>query len=253
MPEGTAVASSLKTKYDFPVPGSRKAPKFKGHYSQLDDFFEQFETLATSCNLTDEDKFKFLPKYVSSNIRETIEGMKEFKEKKDWNGLVSIFKELYNYDKVAKKFREKDLSQFVKEYKEKSMKNLEKFNKYQRKFTRIAGWLLSKKKITEEESRKYFWKGLPKSTRSKLESRMLQVDQNLDRSTPYSMEKIIAAAKHVFDTSKFYDDDSSESDSDSDSSDGSDSESGSEDEDEDEDEEDKKISRKAKASKKNSK
>ncbi|KIJ42595.1 hypothetical protein M422DRAFT_171078 [Sphaerobolus stellatus SS14] len=112
-------------------------------------------------------------------------------------------------------------------YKEKSIKNLEKFNKHQRKFTFIAGWLLSKKKITEVEYKKYFWKGLLKSTRSKLESRVLQVDQNSDCSTPYSMEKIIVTAKHVFDTSKFYDDNSSESNSDSESSDGSDSESGS--------------------------
>ncbi|KIJ31639.1 hypothetical protein M422DRAFT_53307 [Sphaerobolus stellatus SS14] len=222
--------STQKTKYDFPAPGSRKAPKFKGHYSQLDDFFEQFETLATSCNLTSGDRFKFIPKYVSSNIRETIEGIQEFKDKKDWDGFVDTFKELYNYGKVNKKFREKDLSQFVKEYKEKSIKNLEKFNKYQRKFTHIAGWTsqIYKKQV-----------GIKDASR----------DKNLDRSTPYKMKEIIAAAKHVFDTSKFYDDDSS----DSDSSDGSDSESGSEDEDEDEDEEDKKIFRKAKASKKNSK
>ncbi|KIJ34845.1 hypothetical protein M422DRAFT_263027 [Sphaerobolus stellatus SS14] len=83
-----------KTKYDFPAPGSRKVPKFKGHYSQLDDFFENFEIWATSCNLTNEDKFKFLPKYVSSNIYETIEGMQEFKQRKDWDDFVNVFKEL---------------------------------------------------------------------------------------------------------------------------------------------------------------
>jgi hypothetical protein len=48
-----------------PGPGSSKAPSFNGETSELLEFLELFEDLASSCGLTDADKCKMVVRYVN--------------------------------------------------------------------------------------------------------------------------------------------------------------------------------------------
>jgi hypothetical protein len=61
----------------------------------------------------------------------------------------------------------------VKECKEKKMKNLSAWREYGRKFITVGGWLLKKKKITDEEYVTYYWNGIPKALQVKLENCLL--------------------------------------------------------------------------------
>jgi hypothetical protein len=98
--------------------------------------------------------------------------------------------------------RENDLQKFTVKFKESHIRDLYDFHS-QRKFTHIGGWLRQKSKITEEGYLRYFWHGIPKTTPKKLEERMLQANPTLDRSPLQTIE----AAEHIFDISRFYDDD----------------------------------------------
>ena len=204
---------STRTKLDFPTPRSRNAPKtFTGRYDEVGSFIKEFEVLADAYNLSNDDRFELVTRYVKRSIREIIEGLEEY-HKKDWKKFADNLRKLFDHDRTEKRFKEKDLQKFISKTRNGRITRLYDFHKYQRKFTRIGGWLHQKNKISDVEYRKYFWKGLPKSTRRKLEERMLQEDPKLSRSTPFLIDTIISAAEHVYDVSRFYDDDSDSSDS----------------------------------------
>ena len=221
--------STTRTRFDFPTPRSRNAPKqFRGRFDEVGPFLEEFNRLAVAYNLSNDDKFKLITHYVSRSVRETIEGLSSYASK-DWDAFDKALKNLYNYIKTDRKYRTKDLSKFARKSRETKIKDLYSFNKYRRRITRIGGWLLQREKISPSEYDKYFWKGLPPSTRNKLEHRILQMKPNWDLSIPYTAEDMTAAAEHVFSVTRFYDQDSSDgSDDDSSSESGSDSGSESE-------------------------
>ena len=210
-----ATTLSPRNKYDFPTPRSRNAPKtFSGRYDEVDLFLKEFEALATAYNLTNDEAFEYVTRYVKRPVREIIEGLQEYAAK-DWPRFADTLRKLFNHDKLAKRFKEKDLLKFVAKNQKKSIRNMDKYKSYQKKFIRIGGWLLQRNKITKPEYCKYYWLGIPPSARKKLEERMLLVEPALSRATPYSVEKVDAAAAHIYDTSRFYDEDSDFDDSDS--------------------------------------
>jgi hypothetical protein len=223
--------SSGRTKLDFPTPRSRNAPKtFTGRYDEIDPFLKEFEALSSAYNLSNDDRFDLITRYVKRPVREIIEGLEEY-AKKDWSSFADTLRKLFDHVKTEKRFKEKDLLKFISKTRNGHIRSLYDFHKYQRKFARIGGWLRQKGKVTDGEYRKYFWKGIPRITKKKLEERMLQEDPKLSRSTPFPTAKIIAAADHVFDISRFYDEDSDDSsdtsgdESDSESSDDDDNSS----------------------------
>ena len=204
---------STRSKLEFPTPRSRNAPKtFTGRYDEVGSFIKEFEALADAYNLSNDDRFEFVTRYVKRSIREIIEGLEEY-HKKDWTKFANSLRKLFDHDRTERRFKEKDLQKFISKTRHGRINRLYDFHKYQRRFTRIGGWLHQKGKISDVEYRKYFWKGLPKSTRRKLEERMLQENPKLSRSTPFLIDVIVSAAEHVYDVARFYDDDTDSSDS----------------------------------------
>jgi hypothetical protein len=231
-----AMNPNTRSKLDFPTPRSRQAPKtFSGRYDEVDSFLQEFDALSSAYGLTNDEKFQKITLYVTRSIREVIEGLQEYTDR-NWTQFSDTLRRLYDHVKTDRRFKEKDLRNLVSDSKKKRIHSLYDFNRYQRKFTRIGGWLLQKNKILDDEYNKYFWQGIHHSTRRSIESRMLQVNPNLNRGTPYPITIIVAAAQHVFDVSVFYEDtddsDSSSEDSEYDSN--SDEESSDTDSDSDE-------------------
>jgi hypothetical protein len=61
--------SAIRGISAMPGPGSSKAPSFSGETSELLEFLEVFEDLATSCGLTDADKCKMLVRYINLEMK----------------------------------------------------------------------------------------------------------------------------------------------------------------------------------------
>ncbi|KIK34346.1 hypothetical protein CY34DRAFT_26874 [Suillus luteus UH-Slu-Lm8-n1] len=139
-----------------PGPGSSKAPSFSGETSELLEFLELFEDLASSCGLTDGDKCKMVVRYVNLETKRfwvTLTGY----ESKDYG----IFKTniIGQYPGAAKgaRYTIRDLERIIPTETE--------LVQYYRQFRPIAVWLVANSKISERERDRYFWQGLPQSVR----------------------------------------------------------------------------------------
>ena len=174
-----------------------------------------------------------------------MEGLEEYTFK-DWNKFANIVHRLFNHVRTEKCFKEKDLANLVSKSQKKTIKTLYEFHKYQRKFICIGGWLLQKNKISDSKYWKYFWKGIPHSAQRKLKDRMLQLSPRLSCAVPFQVDKITAAADHILDISRFYDNDSSESEASEFDDQDSSSTSSEEDSDDDEESEEEEKAKKSK-------
>jgi len=83
------------------------------------------------------------------------------------------------------------------------LKNLSAWREYGRKFITIGGWLLKKKKITDEEYATYYWNGIPRALRSKLENRLLATDPTRSLANPFAVDQINSAAEALLQRDRF--------------------------------------------------
>src|SRR5215469_5269784 len=205
-----ATTQGSRSRADFPPPRSRNSPKtFRGKYDEIDSFLKEYDTLARFYNLSTEERFDLLPHYVGSKVKQTLQGLLEFQDKR-WDDLVTVLKKLYNHDRVEKAYKLHHLTLFTEGSSSGNISNLIGFRTYQRRFMRIAGWLCSKKQITDSEYCRYFWKGLPKKTRDLLRNCIEIVKPNIDASKLYDMEDMVKATEHIFDMSRFDDENSAD-------------------------------------------
>jgi hypothetical protein len=198
-PEGTITS--------LPVRKGKGAPDiFKGDFRDIEPFLDHLEALIAEKNIVkDEYKCRGLVRYCSREVRETLEGLKSFTDK-DYNAFKRDFIYHYDKDRERQRYKIKDLHALVKKWSGKKISNLETFKKYHLKYLKIGGWLLKHKKILDQEHRKWFWGGLHKKFRKKVEGQMRLIDPNLNIRDPFPIEGIVTAAKRVYDRERFDDD-----------------------------------------------
>lgn len=205
------------TAIDLPHPRSRESPRFSGKPRDLCDFLFDFQLLIERHHLTEEECFFHIIRYVVSPVRDTITGMVEYQgtatTPRSWKTFLKAFQDLYDFAKTERKYTIKDLTRFIdKTRHSRKFTSLSDYNRYMRRFLRIAGWLAARKKVDLEINHRNFWLGLPKATQKKLEDRILQKNPTIDRTVPYSFATITEAAEHIFDDTVFYDAYASDSD-----------------------------------------
>ena len=98
-----------------PVSGSKVAPKkFKGKHSEVESFVYFFERLCVKHRITtDSEKIEVFVHYCSRTVKETLEGLKSFKDK-NWTAFMDDFKQYYEAERDKKRFRTADLLRYVK-------------------------------------------------------------------------------------------------------------------------------------------
>jgi hypothetical protein len=254
------------TVTSLPVRKGKGVPDtFKGDYRDIDMFLDHFEALCAERNVTgDADKCKGLLRYCLRDVREALEALKSYSDKK-YSDLRKDFIYFYDQERESQRYRLKDLQELVRKWKDKRIEDLETFKKYHLKYQRIGGWLLKHKRLGESEHRRWFWAGLHKRFRKKVEAKMTQENPQLDDSEPFAIEAIVKATKKLYNRDRFDDleilmsyangkskgSSSSESDSESDESESDTNASDASDESsESEDERDRKTRRKSTEGKK---
>ncbi|KAG2069208.1 hypothetical protein BDR04DRAFT_1128926 [Suillus decipiens] len=133
-----------------PGPGSNKAPLFNGETSELIEFFELFEDLASSCTLTDEQKCKAIIWYTDTLTKRfwvTLLGYKS----KDY----TIFKQniLAKYPRANQGIHYMiwDLERVVLSMAESDISMEMELLQYYQQFRPIAVWLEANLKISTRE------------------------------------------------------------------------------------------------------
>lgn len=184
-------APRLGSILSMPLKYSRHAPeKFSGSHSKVQGFLEYYELLLDQHNVTsDEHKCELILRYCSSKVKEFIQALSSYMAK-DWIKLKKDMMKYYDADLDVKRYKEQDLIKLVKSCREKRIKNLSAWHRYARKFIPIAGWLKKKGKISNAEYATYYWIGIPRTFRHKLEDRLMARDPTRSLEEPFSIEEI---------------------------------------------------------------
>ena len=223
-------ANSILT---MPLAETKFAPeKFSGRYNKIKPFLIHYELLLEQNNvLSDKDKCELVSRYCSRKVTEFIQALPTYSEKK-WDKLKEDLLKYYDADLDNKKYRTRDLVKMVKECKEKKLKNLSAWREYGRKFITIGGWLLKRNKISEDEYATYYWNGIPKPLRTKVENRLLAKDPVRSLASPFKVDEINGAVEALLQRDRF---DMNFAGSDEEDSDDDEEDSESDDEDEEDD------------------
>ena len=187
-----------------PLPDTKAAPeKFRGRYNKIKSYLTHYELLLEQNNvLGEKDKCELITRYCSRKVTEFIQALPSYSEKK-WEQLKADLLKYYDADLDNKKYRVMDLVKMVKGCKEKKMKNLSAWREYGRKFITVGGWLLKKNKISVEEYATYYWNGIPRALRIKLENRLLARDPTRSLSTPFRVEEINEGVEALLQRDRF--------------------------------------------------
>ena len=236
-----------------PIVGSKGAPKkFRGRYDEVKPFLRHYERLCALKSVTqDRDKVENVTQYCSREVREFMEGLPSYRLG-SWELFSRDVLKYFDAERDARRYRIKDLERYVQRTRRTPKFNsLATWKRYNRGYIRIAGWLVNKNKLDEATNSLYYWKGIPKSFRRKLETILTAHHPYHDLEEPWTREWIQTAAEKLlqrnrFDYERLPSDDESDSDyTDLDMPDSDDSDDSS-----DSDEEDKRKERKHKKKKK---
>ena len=233
-PQGTTranhhVSTPINSVLTMPIPGTKLAPeKFRGDFHKVNEFIQHYERLCAQNNvILDADKCETLLRYCSKREKQTIKNIPSF-GMRSWGRLREDILRLYDADLDTRRYKVKDVRIFSKKQKEKRIRNLSDWKKYCRAFLRIAGSLLNEEKISTKEYSTYFWQGIPKALRSRIENRLLTRNPVRDLSEPFEVEEVDTAASAILQRDRF---DQVLDDSESEKEDSSNDESSSGDED----------------------
>src|SRR3984885_2792241 len=231
------ITNPFNSVLTMPIPGTKLAPeKFRGDFHKVNDFINHYERLCAQNNVVpDTEKCETLLRCCSEREKQTINSIPSFVSR-SWGQVREDILRLYNADLDTRRYKVKDVVLFSKKQKMKKICNLAEWKKYCRAFIRIGGSLLSNDKITRKEYATYFWQGIPRILRSRLENHLLTRNPVRDLSEPFGVEEVDTAASAILQRDRFdqaLDDSDSEEDdssaedssSQSESDDSSDSES----------------------------
>ncbi|KAG2065136.1 hypothetical protein BDR04DRAFT_978488, partial [Suillus decipiens] len=133
-----------------PGPGSNKAPSFNGETSELLEFFEIFEDLASSCSLTDEQKCKIIVRYTDPLTKRfwvTLTGY----ESKDYTVFKKSILAKYPRANRGLQYTIQDLEHVVLNSANSEITTETELHQYYQQFHPIAVWLETNSKISARE------------------------------------------------------------------------------------------------------
>jgi hypothetical protein len=226
----TTMSSNQRTPDMMPPVGSKSAPeKFKGSAEDVKKFLKRFNQLCSAYNVTPTEKCERVLDYCSGKVTRLIEALPSYNTP-NWNQLEIDILSYYDADLKETRFMVCDLHSLTRQWKEKQIKNLTVWKKYQREFVTIAGWLKKKLLITDDQEAAFFWKGMNKSLRRTIENRLMARNPLADVTKVFPITDIINTTKSMFERNRFdhnlaefrselpdWNSDSEDSDSDSDS------------------------------------
>lgn len=178
-------------------------PKFTGSHEEVKRFIRRFKNLCDAYNLTDQaDICERILDYCSNKVVRLVEALPSYTAK-DWTLLEADILRYFDADLRETRYIIRDLTLLTKEWKHRPILNLTEWKKYERKFITVAGWLLTKGKITVDEQNAYFWHGIHKKLKGRIESRLFAKTTNLTVTTAFAMNEIILIVETLLARNKF--------------------------------------------------
>ena len=173
----------------------------KAKHQELGHFLEFYKHLCSRYELTDlKEKCKGLHGYCTPKMAKMIERLPSY-IKGDFKRLID---DLYYFlEGEDESYNLAKVDSFTRKWRKRAVASLENFKRYHRKFLELVGRAIGTGKIDQKEYNRFFWEGIHRSLRKKIEDRLMVIDPNLDVSVPFEMEDVIKAVKAIFNRKRF--------------------------------------------------
>ncbi|KAJ8582375.1 hypothetical protein M405DRAFT_719300, partial [Rhizopogon salebrosus TDB-379] len=130
-----------------PAATSAKAPSFSGEKEDLLDFLEAFEDLADENGLTDEQKCKYIVRYVSTRTKRWWTLLPGY-AKRDFPLFKQTILAQYPGAEKGMHYTIRDLEGFVAKHADSDLSTETELMRYYHDFLPMADWLVTNKKIS---------------------------------------------------------------------------------------------------------
>jgi hypothetical protein len=180
-----------------PGPNSSKAPAFSGEISDLVDYLDHFEYLATLCDLTEAEKCKWLVRYTDLRTKRFWICLSGY-ESRDFDAFKKSILSEYPMAENGLYYTVRDLGRIVSSTTDSDISTEDDLMEYYHEFISVAYWLVRNDKISCRERDRYFWKGLPLSTRCAIDQWLIGRDADYNRDEVPDFEKVLKAGRSMF-------------------------------------------------------
>jgi hypothetical protein len=181
-----------------PIRGERGAPSFdQKHPHDLEQYFEQLETLFARCKIEDDlEKKRFAVSFVESEVADSWKALAEYKDQtKTYADLKDCLFEIYN--QVSLRYILSDLDQLVGERQRLGMRSLKDLTDFHLRFNAIASYLLANQLISAREQSQSYMRVFEESIQARVVMRLQIRLPNHHPALPYPIDEIYQAAKWV--------------------------------------------------------
>ena len=151
--------------YGMPLAGTPGAPSFSHDHMGFARFFEDVKSLADIYKQSPEETIKWALRYASPESESWKILPESTATPADWNNFVKAVAKLYPDLDEDKLYTKTQLHQLVESTQLAKTLNREDLGVYHRRFSVIAEFLVRKNRLSENDKRKLFLKGLPPSLR----------------------------------------------------------------------------------------
>ena len=181
-----------------PYVRDNKAPHFSGEVGeQLDDFLREYEELATTCVLTDQQKVETILRYVPPKLQDLWKNLEGYSIH-DWPAFKRSLESVYRATSTEAKYSKDKLYDFVFYNSQYRMRSEDDVHRYYREFFVYCLPLLNANEMTTGDRDSAFWFGFHPEDRSKLSFRLLAKLPNQRSHKHFAIEEVFTTALSVF-------------------------------------------------------
>ena len=183
-----------------PIHNSKYAPSkkidSKARKAELEHFLEFYDHLCEHYEVVNpEEKSRGIGRYCTSKVARRIESYPSFTQG-DYPQLIDDI--LYFAEKEEDIIDLAKVRPFTKEWRKWPVDFLQSFKRDHRKFFELIGPAIGKGTLDQKEYNKYFWEGIHRDLREKIENRLLVRNPQLDYSVPFPMADVVKAVQAIF-------------------------------------------------------
>ncbi|KAL5526227.1 hypothetical protein ACEPAG_7566 [Sanghuangporus baumii] len=183
-----------------PLQGDKRALVFDGSDpKELFRFFDDVEAIAMDANWDASTTIRrgYLY-YAKTDVAEIWETLPEASiVPADAANFKTGVKKLYPSLADGKRYSRGELEQFIAEWAEKGIRTRDEFGTYHREFLRRASYLVRSNKLTENDSKFTFLRGILGQTQKDVLQRLEIKDPDHERGNPYDIDKVATAAMYI--------------------------------------------------------
>ncbi|KAH9158549.1 hypothetical protein EDB89DRAFT_2085856 [Lactarius sanguifluus] len=180
-----------------PSPRSKFAPYYSGHANTFEDFLEEFEGLASDCELTDPQRVDVLIRYVAPSLRDFWRSLSGY-HSRDWplfrQSLVNIFGNTTPRHQILRQ----KLHSYIQDSSRRRMFCEDDVLRYYRQFICFGLPLVHAGHLSGEERDAAFWYGFHPDDRQILQPRLLGKNHFQPPDIPFHFEDVLGCARAAF-------------------------------------------------------